>query len=257
MVVTRDGWMKRLGEVKDPSATRVREGDVAKWILRGNTRDNVALFSNLGFVYVVKAGSVTATSGYGEPVQSVLNFRDGERIVVATLVPATTPETAETSPQAQSSLSFMRGDAGRPESRSQRWLIASAGGMGFFCQPDLSETTKSGRRIARVKENDQVITAYAGEGDTITAVSKAGKVLVFPAEELPDLAGAGRGVILMRVDKGDRVVGVLTHPRERVPIAVAEDGSERRFHSPPLAHRAQKGRKVLKRFKIAELIART
>ena len=28
-MVTRDGWIKRLGEVKDPSATRVREGDAA------------------------------------------------------------------------------------------------------------------------------------------------------------------------------------------------------------------------------------
>ena len=88
VVVTRDGWMKRLGEIKDPSATRVREGDQAKWILRGNTRDTLALFSNFGVAYVMKVGNVPATTGYGEPVQSLLNFKDGERIVNAALVTA-------------------------------------------------------------------------------------------------------------------------------------------------------------------------
>src|ERR1044072_3661592 len=74
VVVTRDGWMKRLGEIKDPSSTRVREGDVARWILRGNTRDTLALLSNFGVAYVMKVANVPATTGYGEPVQSLLNF---------------------------------------------------------------------------------------------------------------------------------------------------------------------------------------
>ena len=71
--------------------TRVREGDQARWILRGNTRDTLALFSNLGVAYVMKVGNVPATTGYGEPVQSLLNFKDGERIISAALVaPAAT-----------------------------------------------------------------------------------------------------------------------------------------------------------------------
>jgi hypothetical protein len=70
---------------------------------------------------------------------------------------------------------------------------------------------------------------------------------------LPELAGAGRGVILMRLDKDDRVVGAVCHPLDRAPIAVDEEGNERRFHLPEAGHRAQKGRKALKRFKPAEL----
>jgi DNA gyrase subunit A len=238
VVVTRDGWMKRLGEIKDPAATRVREGDVATWILRGNTRDNLALFSNYGVAYVMKVGNIPATTGYGEPVQSLLNFRDGERVIGAALVPATD------------------GDTGHTEKGPLRWLVATAGGMGFFCRPDLSETTKSGRRFARTKEGDEVIAVTPADGDTITAATAAGKVLVFPAAELTELSGAGRGVILMRIDKGDRLIGALCHPLHQPPIAVAEDGSERRFHLPEPAHRAQKGRKALKRFKAAELVLR-
>jgi DNA gyrase subunit A len=237
VVVTRDGWMKRLGEVKDPSATRVREGDVAKWILRGNTRDNLALFSNFGVAYVVRVGNVPATTGYGEPVQSTLNFKDGERVVAAMLV---------------------SGASGEGEGEEAgRWLVATAGGMGFFCKPDLSETTKSGRRFARTKDGDEVIVVAPADGELITAATTDGKVLMFPAEELAELSGAGRGVILMRVDQGDRLIGAVCHTADSPPIAVAEDGSERRFHLPEAAHRAQKGRKVLKRFKAVELVSRS
>ena len=238
VVVTRDGWMKRLGEVKDPSSTRVREGDAAKWILRGNTRDNLALFSNSGVLYVMHAVAVPATTGYGEPVQSLLNFKDGERVVAAALVP---PSDGEDTPAAA----------------APRWLIATAGGMGFFCRPELSETTKNGRRFGRTKDRDEVIVVAPANGDTITAATAGSKVLTFAAAELPELAGAGRGVILMRIDKKDRLIGAVCHGLDSPPIAVAEDGSERRFHLPELAHRAQKGRKVLKRFNAVELVART
>src|SRR4029077_15901580 len=97
------------------SSTRVREGDAAKWILRGNTRDNLALFSNSGVLYVMHAVAVPATTGYGEPVQSLLNFKDGERVVAAALVP---PTDGEDTPAA-----------------APRWLVATAGGMGFFLRP--------------------------------------------------------------------------------------------------------------------------
>jgi DNA gyrase subunit A len=233
VVVTRDGWMKRLGELKDPSSTRVREGDLAKWILRGNTRNNLVLFSNFGVLYVVKVVSVPASTGYGEPVQSLLNFKDGERVIGAALVPGEETKGAE-----------------------RRWLVASALGMGLFCRPEMSETTKNGRRFARTKEGDEILVIGEAEGDTITAATAEGKVLAFPAEQLPELAGAGRGVILMRLDKQDRLIGAVCHTIDKPPIAVDAEGTERRFHLPELAQRAQKGRKALKRFKPVELAAR-
>jgi DNA gyrase subunit A len=277
VVVTRDGWMKRLGEIKDPSSTRVREGDQARWILRGNTRDTLALFSNFGVAYVMKVGNVPATTGYGEPVQSLLNFKDGERIINAVLVtppsngakdePEAKPRQAElfsgggrskekeaAAPPATAAVVRV---SGAEQSRSiKRWLVTSASGMGFLCCPDLSETTRSGRRFARTKDGDELITMAPAEGDTITAVSSGGKVLTFPAEELPELAGAGRGVILMRVDRDERVVAALCHPQDRPPLAIDDEGNERRFTLPEGGHRAQKGRKSLKRFKAVDLVNR-
>ncbi|MEO8601441.1 MAG: DNA topoisomerase IV subunit A [bacterium] len=267
VVVTRDGWLKRVGEIKDPASTRVREGDQAKWILRGTTRDSLALLSNFGVAYVMKVGNVQATTGYGDPVQSLLNFKDGERIITALLVRPTAGK-AEALPLAADQPDLFSGAkavADEPEAVTvllagneqtqvvERWLVASAAGMGLFCRPDLSETTRSGRRFARTKDDDALVTIAPAAGDTITAVSSGGKVLAFAAEELPELAGAGRGVILMRLDPGESLVGAACHAANRPPTAIGDDGSERRLTHSELGHRSQKGRKALKRITVVDL----
>ena len=92
VLLSRDGWLKRQTQVKDPTATRLREGDALQAVLPGTTRDRLALFSSRGSLYVLRVADVPATTGYGEPVQSLLKFGDGERVVVARLVRE--PETA-------------------------------------------------------------------------------------------------------------------------------------------------------------------
>ena len=86
VLLSRDGWLKRVREVKDPAATRLREGDALQAVLPGTTRDRLVLFSSHGSLYVLRVADVPATTGYGEPVQSLLKFGDGERVVVARLV---------------------------------------------------------------------------------------------------------------------------------------------------------------------------
>jgi hypothetical protein len=82
-------------------------------------------------------------------------------------------------------------------------------------------------------------------------------VLSFQADELPELAGVGRGVILMKLDKEDRLVSATTHHRDNPPMVLADDGTTHRFNLPEPAHRAQKGRKVFKRYKPVEFTTRT
>src|SRR6185369_16593547 len=83
VVLSRDGWLKRVRELKDPSSTRLREGDALFAAMPGTTRDRLVLFSSRGTVYVLRVADVPATTGYGEPVQSLLKFGDGERVVTA------------------------------------------------------------------------------------------------------------------------------------------------------------------------------
>src|SRR5205823_641253 len=95
IVVTRDGWIKRVRELKDPTATRTREGDEVKFVLPGSTKEKVIFFTSRGSAYVIKIVDIAATAGYGDPAQKYFKFGDGERIVAAmTLDPrAAVPET--------------------------------------------------------------------------------------------------------------------------------------------------------------------
>ncbi len=83
VIVSRDGWVKRQKEVKDLSTTRLREGDSVLAVLAGSTRATAVFFSNFGVAYTCRVIDVPASTGYGEPIQKLFKFRDGERVVAA------------------------------------------------------------------------------------------------------------------------------------------------------------------------------
>jgi DNA gyrase subunit A len=254
VVLSRDGWMKRVREVKDQSTTRLREGDAVQAVLPGTTRDRLVLFSSRGGLYVVRVADVPATTGYGEPVQSLLKFADGERVVATRLLRDAGPADA--------------GDAGTEPQRSlpglqsptaaEAVLVVTAKGYGFRATPDLTETTRAGRKLARVGDGDRVVSVEAVRGPTVVVATARGKMLRFALDDVAELAGPGRGVILMRPDKSDdQVVGALALPTKGGFIVVTPEGSERAIDvmSVPAGRRAGKGQKVVKRGGIGALRA--
>ncbi|MCC7240318.1 MAG: DNA topoisomerase IV subunit A, partial [Acidobacteria bacterium] len=83
VIVSRDGWVKRQKEVRDLSTTRLREGDGVLAAAAGSTRATVVFFSNFGTAYTARIVDVPASTGYGEPVQKLFKFKDGERVIAA------------------------------------------------------------------------------------------------------------------------------------------------------------------------------
>src|SRR5581483_4375399 len=243
VLLSRDGWLKRVREVKDPSSTRLREGDALAAVLPGTTRDRLVLFSTRGTMYVLRVADVPATTGYGEPVQSLLKFGDGERVAAVRLV------REGGGGEAQPLL---------PGLESSAVLVATARGYGFRATPDLSETTRAGRRLARVGEGDEIVSVEPVLGPTVIVSTRRGKMLRFDLDEVAELSGPGRGVILMRPSKkeaDDRIVGALALPKQAGFIAVTGDGGERRFdvNDVPAGKRASTGLKVVKRGGVASL----
>jgi DNA gyrase subunit A len=237
VLLSRDGWIKRQTQVKDPAATRLREGDALVAVLPGTTRDRLVLFSTHGSLYVLRVADLPATTGYGEPVQSLLKFGDGERVVAARLVRE--PEQAE----GQQSLPGLGG------AEAPSFLVATARGYGFRCTPDLSETTRAGRRLARVPGGDEVVSIAPLEGPAIVTATARGKMLRFVADEVAELSGPGRGVILMRPGSDDRLVGALALPEPSTFLAVTPEGTERKLGlaDVPVGRRGGKGQRVVKR----------
>src|SRR5437016_150606 len=243
VLLSRDGWLKRVREVKDPAATRLREGDAVAAMLPGTTRDRLVLYSTRGTVYVLRVADVPATTGYGEPVQSLLKFGDGERVAAARLLRAAEGE-------GQGALLGLEAKA---------VLVATARGYGFRTEPDLSETTRAGRRLARVGEGDEVVSVEPVLGKAVVVATARGNMVRFGLDEVAELSGPGRGVILTRPGKDaeDRVVGALALPPDAEVVAVTPEGGERRLdvRDVPAGKRGGKGQKVVKRGGVAAVRA--
>ena len=58
LTVSMDGWIRRVGLIKDLSKARLREGDRLVAALGGSTVDNVIFFSNYGSAYTLRIGDI-------------------------------------------------------------------------------------------------------------------------------------------------------------------------------------------------------
>jgi DNA gyrase subunit A len=221
VVLTRDGWIKRVREIKDPAQTRVREGDEVMAVLAGSLKSNLVLFSNFGTAYVTRFNDVPASTGYGDPVQKLFKLDDQERMVFALSLDKRLPQ-----PQAL--------------------LAVSKHGYGMrFALAGHSEiSTRAGRRFARPGEGDELFgLAACAEDQLVGVVSEQGHALVCPVAEINELSGPGRGVTLIKLDDDDRVVA----------FKVAD---EKRGDWQAIPLESEKGKKVQVEIRKGEVVAR-
>lgn len=245
VLLTADGWVKRQREIKDPSNTRLREGDSVLAIQAGSTRATIAFFSNFGTVYTCRIIDVPATTGYGEPIQKLFKLKDGERILTAL------------------SLDERRvGDVNEREGYFPETYGVAATSDGYALCFGLSgfkePSTRSGRRFARPAKGESVVGVAAVHGDeTLIAVSRQRRALLCKIQEVNYLAGPGKGVVLMKLQSGDSLLGMLAATSDRDALVVKTSmGGEQRVttNKYELSSRGGKGRELIKRGQFVQII---
>ena len=245
VLITRDGWIKRQREIKDPAATRLREGDEVLAVVAGSTKASVVFFSNYGTAYTSRIASVPATTGYGEPIQKLFKMKDGESIVaMASLDPRVTGK--------------LSGDEEHyPETYA---LAASSDGNGltFSLEAFLEPSTRSGRRYARLSDGASIVGVQIVQGDeTIIAVSKKRRALLCAVSEVKFLAAAGKGVLLVKLAEDDALLAVLAARTDRETIVVKTSlGGEQRINTARYKKtgRGGKGHEVISRGLFTEVV---
>jgi DNA gyrase subunit A len=206
VILSRDGWLKRVREVKDLSATRLREGDAILSVIRGSTKEPLAVFSSFGYAYVIRINDVPASTGYGEPVQKLFNFRDGERVVGALSV------SEKDAPKGTLAVAVSKGGFGLR--------------FGFDAHRELS--TRAGRRFAKPAEGDELVgVALCGDKDVVCVVTSDARALLCKAGELPELSNPGRGVTVIKAGDAAVVGFGVGGPKDKdVVVAETDDGKE-------------------------------
>jgi DNA gyrase subunit A len=207
VVVTRLGFLKRVRSLKDPSATRVREDDAVGWVVQGSTLAPGVYFSNRGSAYVSKLVDAPATTGYGDPVQKLFKFGDGEKLVGAlSLDPRLAPPDEKPK---------------KPDDvPPPHLLVVTAQGMVLRTPlaPHREVSTRAGRKYARTGEGDEVVAVelLAPNAKTVALFTNMGYAHRIPVEEVPLLSGVGKGLRGMKLEKNDRVVAATARSSIRL-----------------------------------------
>jgi DNA gyrase subunit A len=196
VVLTRDGWIKRVGRLSSVESTRVREGDAVIAVAPGSTLEHVIFLADDGTAYTLRIHDVPASSGYGEPIAKF--FRLGDQ---AKLVNAITTDPRFTPPDDEQA----NGEPPRPH-----LVVVTAQGQVLRMPLALfrAASNKLGRMFARLNENDKVVAATLHRGEkTIMLASQEGHVIHFPVADINVLAGAGKGVMGIKLVDDDVCLG--------------------------------------------------
>ncbi len=212
LLVTRDGWVKRQKEIKEPSKSRIRDGDSVLACVAGSTRATVGFFSSGGTCYTARFADLPSTTGFGEPIQKLFKLKDGERIVaVISFDSRTLKGSIAEDPKRPDSCPMIHGFAATSDGYALRF------GLDKYQEP----STRSGRRFARPSAGKAVIGALKVHGsETILAVTQRCRAIVCAAEEVNYLGGPGKGVQLIKVAKDDALLGFKASRGDRDLLTV-------------------------------------
>ncbi|MBI4859434.1 MAG: DNA topoisomerase 4 subunit A [Candidatus Riflebacteria bacterium] len=287
VVITRDGWIKRQKSFTEVESIRVREGDQISWLYRGGARQCVTLFSNAGSAYTMLIDDVPQTHGYGEPIGRYFSLGDGELLVGAIChdprcfaqdapapapgggVAPEEPGPPELDVDDESVQPVLPGLAATPtpddekEEETPRDVppgphavcVTRAGRtLRFPLSTHGEPSTKNGRlycRLSRPFPADAVVSLEVATGAEHSCVAtRQTRVLIYPVAQVPVLAGAGRGVIAVKLESGDEVVAAaLLSPRRDALVVETSRGSQERLEPRRyrVKSRAGKGHRVFSR----------
>jgi DNA gyrase subunit A len=239
VIISRDGWVKRQKEVKDLSTSRMREGDTVLAAFAGSTRATCVFFSNFGVAYTCRIIDVPASTGYGEPIQKQFKLKDGEKIVGAlSLDPRA---IGNITPKKEGDPAPVHGVA-----------VSSNGFALRFGLEGLTEpSTRAGRRFARPAKGAEIVGAarYTGS-EILIAATAEGRGILSKAEEVNYLSGPGKGVLLIKLGKEDKVLGFIASTGDRDLLTVETSrGAEQTLSTAKyeITGRGGKGRELLQR----------
>jgi DNA gyrase subunit A len=127
-------------------------------------------------------------------------------------------------------------------------------GLSGFVEP----STRAGRRFARPKPGAEVVGVASATGkEILIAATAEGRGLLCKADEVNFLSGPGRGVILIKLGKEDRVLGFIASTGDRDLLTVETTrGAEQTISTAKygVTSRGGKGRELLQRGQFTRVV---
>ncbi|MBC7649118.1 MAG: DNA topoisomerase IV subunit A [Vitreoscilla sp.] len=200
VVVSSKGWIRaRTGHGHEASSFAFKEGDALYGTFECRTVDTLLVFGSAakgtGRVYSVAVSLLPGARGDGQPVTTLIELESG-----------TKPSY------------YFAGPA------SATLLLSSSGGYGFLASVEaMASRQKAGKAFISCAEGESICKPSHASGTSgsaplnpathVACASTAGRILTFEISELKQMAGGGRGLMLIDLDAKDTLAGAAAYTR--------------------------------------------
>ncbi|KGD74807.1 DNA topoisomerase IV subunit A [Tatumella morbirosei] len=181
VVLSQMGWVRSAkGHDIDPAGLSYKAGDSYLASAKGKSNLPVSFIDSTGRSYTLDPNSLPSARGQGEPLTGKLTPPPGA-VVEQVLM----------------------------EADEQRLLMASDAGYGFICTfNDLLSRNRAGKAVLSLPANAKVMTPLAvhNDEDMLLAITAAGRMLMFPVKDLPQLS-KGKGNKIISIPAAEAAAG--------------------------------------------------
>ena len=171
IILSERGWIRAAkGRVEDPSELKFKEGDKLQFLVPAETTDKLLIFASDGRFFTLACNNLPGARGHGEPLRLMIDLDDKVGLIDVF-----------------------------PHKAGTKRVLASKEGYGFILP---EEEAIAFRRAGKQVLNGTALSCVAlGEADQLGVIGDNGKLLIFPAAELPEMP-RGKGVKLQTYREG-------------------------------------------------------
>lgn len=171
IVLSDMGWVRSAkGHDIEPGGLSYRAGDSFRAAARGKSNQPVVFIDSTGRSYALDPLTLPSARGQGEPLTGKLTLPSGATIEQVLM-----------------------------NAEDQKLLMASDAGYGFICTfEDLVARNRNGKALITLPDNAKVLPPLEvnSEDDLLLSITAAGRMLLFPVSDLPQLSkGKGNKII--------------------------------------------------------------
>jgi topoisomerase-4 subunit A len=174
VILSEKGWIRAVkGAVADPAELKFKEGDKLRLLLPCQTTDRLTLFATNGKAFTLKAADLPRGRGDGQAVRLLAELANEDEVVALFVV-----------------------------TEGTKYLVASNTGRGFIVPgAELSAEKRTGKQVLNLKPKEEAVLCVPAVGDHVAMIGENRRLLIFPLEQIPEMA-RGAGVILQRYKDG-------------------------------------------------------
>jgi topoisomerase-4 subunit A len=174
IVVSQKGWIRALkGQVADLASLQFKGDDALSVSFFAETTSKILVLAGDGKIFTLDAGKLPGGRSQGEPLRLLADIGEGETIAAVL-----------------------------PYAPGAKMLIASSDGRGFVAaQYEMIGGTRKGKVLLNVEKPATAKIIAPAEGDHVAVIGENRKLLVFPLEQVPEMA-RGKGVRLQKYRDG-------------------------------------------------------